>query len=205
MVSHEGLHPPKYLETDLQHYVGHFLLTDTPASSPPSASRLVSSGNVDFKLPLPHESLGLRRQLNEVNDPKWMQDIEGVDKVDSLPKTQAYVAASVTSIPLLDVVRGFHRRLDGSEPMVAGPSTLTGEWAVLDGLDHVSVLLHHAELNHEAARLVIQKLFKHDVKHVTVLQGKYYKGVRRADIDQTQLTSHHAPFLQAIGEMCVWA
>jgi hypothetical protein len=207
MMSTEGYPIPKYLDdtTGSRMYVGHFMLSDTPTGQPPSASRLVQPGSVDFKPPLPHDVLSLRRQLNEVNDAEWMKDIEGVSRLYHLGPTEAYVAATTTSIPLLDVARGFHSRAQTPlQPLLAGPSSLTPEWRRLSSLDHVSVLLHHAELNHEAARMVLQKLFDRDVKHITVLQGRYYKGVKRADIDEERLTSRHADFMQFIGQNCLW-
>lgn len=207
MTTTEGYPIPKYLDetTGTRMYVGHFMLSDTPAGQPPSASRLVQPDSVDFKLPLAHDVMSLRRQLNEVNDREWMKDIEGVSEAGGLPTTQAYVAGTVTSIPLLDVIRGFHSKSQTpSEPLLAGPSSLRPEWRDLKGLEHVTVLLHHAELNYEAARVVLQKLFAQDVKHATVLQGRYYKAVRRADIDEERLTSKHADFLQFIGHNCLW-
>jgi hypothetical protein len=197
---------PERLEDSMYHYVGHFILTDLPQHGPPSASRLADIETGAFKPPLFHENIGLRRQINEVTHKDWLRDIEGVSAIPGgLEPTQGYVAVTTGTIALLDLLRGYHEAMGTPLPQLAGPDVTTPAWLELRDREHVSLLTHNAERNHEDARYIARQLFMHGVKQVTVLQGRcYLSPPPKEDIDTEALSSIHAERIRLFGQMCVW-
>jgi hypothetical protein len=187
---------PEQLTVHNRAFVGSLILSDHPGHEKPPTAACLMPVNGEIGYPEPHQVTSLKRQLNQAA--QWPQTI---DYSISRP-TNAYVAATLESIPLLDVVRGFYGAAREEIPQLAGPTE--ADLNKLAGFEHVSIITHHAEATHNQTVEIARQLYNRGVGQVSALRGRAYVTAHTQEINATDLTSDHAEFMKKIGSMCIW-
>jgi hypothetical protein len=189
---------PEELTEQDHHYVGSYILRDIPGEPKPLTAACLIPPDGLVKPPARDHVTALKRQINQAV--LWPDTIH-IFLTRSEP-AEAFVAATVESIPLHDVIRGYFKASRLPLPPLAGP--FAGHLDQLTGLNHVSIITHNAEATHADVEELAKELYARGINHVSALRGRVYGSIDPQEVDVEQLSSSHAPFMEKIGSLCLW-